>query len=101
MILGRNTRGDGKVLCLFLCSSIVYNEGRSPLFLSFSSQQSNYIMLRKSSQGSVVSVAMVLGLVDEETRVERNAPRFWERLEGRYVVLVPGRERALRLGKAD
>jgi hypothetical protein len=28
---------------LFLCSSIVYNEGRSPLFLSFSSQQSNYI----------------------------------------------------------
>jgi hypothetical protein len=32
MILG-STRGDGKVLCLFLCSSIVYNEGRSPLFL--------------------------------------------------------------------
>jgi hypothetical protein len=44
MILGTNTRGDGKVLCLFLCSSIVYNEGRSPLFLSFSSQQSNYII---------------------------------------------------------
>jgi hypothetical protein len=58
------------------------------------------MMLRRSSQGSVVSVAMVLGLVDEETRVERNAPCLWERLEGRYVVLVPGRERVLRLGKA-
>jgi hypothetical protein len=33
MILGGITRGDEKVLCLFLCSSIVYNEGRSPLFL--------------------------------------------------------------------
>jgi hypothetical protein len=44
MILGTNTRGDGKVLCLFLCSPFVYNEGRSPLFLSFSSQQSNYII---------------------------------------------------------
>jgi hypothetical protein len=44
------------------------------------------MMLRRSSQGSVVRVAMVLGLVGEETRVERNAPRLWERPEGRYVV---------------
>jgi hypothetical protein len=48
MILGTNTQGNGKVLVMFvclLCSSRVYTESRSPSLLSFSSQQSNYIIL--------------------------------------------------------
>jgi hypothetical protein len=61
MILGTDTQGDGKILvtgCLFLCSSCVYDEGRSPsLFLSFSSQQSiQQPYLRPTACGVLIDV---------------------------------------------
>jgi hypothetical protein len=56
MILGTNTQGDGKVLVMFVCffcSSCVYTESRSPSLLSFSSQQSNYVILSTVTRGEV------------------------------------------------